>query len=94
MAFHVGQKVVRITTGDWWIVVSQTGRDDRGGPRPKQIVAIASIIDGHGGTWLQFADWPTAAFDATEFSPVVEKPTSIAIFTAMLTPSPKQVELT
>lgn len=26
------------------------------------------------------------------FRPVVEKPTSIAIFTAMLTPSPKQVE--
>jgi hypothetical protein len=87
MAFHVGQKVVCIL--DRW--VNLYGGEQVPGPKKGEVCTITKISSWNKFTMIDLAGWGRC-YSAANFRPVVEKPTSIAIFTAMLTPSPKQVE--
>jgi hypothetical protein len=103
MAFHIGQKVVCIDADPTFI--NQHGNLDMDGLTKGCVYTIRAIGEAPfwGGTsiwleeihrsieplWMQLGEMP---YDVRRFRPVVEKKTDISIFTAMLTPSPKQVE--
>lgn len=91
MAFHVGQKVTPKDDTDWQCIEDESDSLCDAGPRKGDIFTIKSMMTDRDGTWLTLAEWAgNDLFDAEAFSPVVERPTSIEIFTRMLTKAPKK----
>lgn len=87
MTFRIGQKVAR---------VSGRNSTEYVAPPLNEPVTVANIyIDPDGELMLEIAEFPVpetatnrAGFRSKFFRPIVERKTSIAIFTEMLTPSP------
>lgn len=87
MSFRVGQKVCCIKDGKWKLCSDgMPGPPIVDGPQKGDIVTIERIEDSYGDiVWLFFAEHKNiGAFDARFFRPIVDRPTSIAIFNKML----------
>jgi hypothetical protein len=85
MAFHVGQRVVCVDDGP-----DYAGQSTKLVER--HVYTVDDAFDWYGTPGVVIAgvqSWhPTGAYKASRFRPVQE--TDISIFTAMLSPTPKQ----
>lgn len=104
--FYVGQKVERIRDLPAVAKVAHLQWSNVGGhlPAPGVVYTVRKIWVGREGysllhlveidnSHLLAAGWPEEpGFSAKYFRPVVERKTSIEIFTAMLNPADKRVE--
>ena len=92
MAFHVGQKAQRVERNQLRDYFTGEVGD---GPGYGETAVIRCIKPHWSGlTALFFVGWPndSTGYDSRDWQPVVERPTSIAIFTAMLTPKKTRVD--
>ena len=93
MTFRVGMKCVCIKEGPW-----DGGHNDEACPNKGDILTIRAIESRDGECWLRFEEiinsprhyyegWGEADFVARAFRPLIERKTSISIFTEMLKPT-------
>lgn len=97
MAFYVGQKVVCIDNN------RDGGYGDEIVPDVGPVYTVRELFSCNGHDWLRLREIKNspryytpggvteAFFHISRFRPVVERKTSIAIFTAMLNPSTEKV---
>lgn len=87
--FRVGMKVVCVKRGPWRSKLINGLDAGYVGPKYGEVLAIAEIVSGDTlipQVRLVFQKYGITRWQADRFRPIVEKPTDIAIFTAMLTP--------
>ncbi len=80
MAFHVGQRVVRVTTGPWEVSLYGWHKTHPGGPETGQVCVITYIFryDDDPGDFLELEGWPDA-YSAEAFDPVVYNETDCSV---------------
>lgn len=96
MTFHVGQKVVCVddTKANVPVALDRMGGLTRGRIYTVRQNGLASWIDGRPCVRLEeiVRPFPDTPYWAHRFRPVIERETSIEVFTAMLTPQPTKRE--
>lgn len=88
MSLHTGQRVTPIAPEpgrQGWINLATA--QPRPGPAMGRVLIIQYMYTDADGSWLNFAEFPNADYDAAEFRPVAERRTDISALRALLNPA-------